>query len=104
MFECPDFEASGTCPRGYSCFLAHPVTKRTQQIMATKKDEDVVVEDETRTISSFTVDPAQLFVTSDGVYDMYLDEAQSDQNSEYMINLESDSDDLEDNNDYIEVD
>lgn len=102
-FECPDFEESGTCPRGFSCFLAHPVTKRTQQIMATKTDDDVVIDDEKPTISSFTVDPLQLFVTTNGLYDMYVDEKEPKQDNEFMINLESDSDDLEDNNDYVSV-
>ena len=79
------------------------MTKRTQQIMATKTDDDVVIDDEKPTISSFTVDPLQLFVTTNGLYDMYVDEKEPKQDNEFMINLESDSDDLEDNNDYVSV-
>ena len=71
--------------------------------MATKTDDEVVIDDEKPTISSFTVDPLQLLLTSSGVYDMYVDEKEPRQDNEFMINLESDSDDLEDNNDYVSV-
>lgn len=92
FMNCPDFEEDGVCLRGNSCQLAHPITKRTQDLMVTPSNkyefkpevDEVLVEsdneDESKppkkvVINSYTVDPELLFVTSnmDGKYDIYID-------------------------------
>lgn len=146
LFVCPDFQESGTCPRGKPCTLAHSATLSTQRLMLSKDkleaDTEVLIESDTeerdpipQIINSYTIDPSLLFETSrDGKYDIYIDndgseaknpaknEANSNtfqENSEFMIHLDSDSeqerennsardsyenelDDLQENNDYIE--
>lgn len=146
LFVCPDFQENGTCPRGKSCTLAHSATLSTQRLMLSKDklqpDAEVLVESDaeensqtTQIINSYTIDPSLLFETSrDGKYDIYIDNDGSEsnnnvkneankytfkENSEFMIHLDSDSeqerennsgsdsyesepDDLQENNDFIE--
>lgn len=80
--------------------------------MANLPVDEVVVEEEVPTISSFTVNPAKLFLSSSGTYDMYVDEQENlesvigdelDTGNEFVFDLGSDSDDLEENEDYVGI-
>lgn len=127
-WNCPDFEEDGFCPRGKSCTLAHPITKRTQELMLNLKkyvrtenevDEVFVDSDEKKRVvqSSYTVDPQALFdkPTLDGKYEAYIDvESTGDmntfrENSQFLImdSSEESSDDepsdtLQKNDDYVD--
>ncbi|CCE87326.1 Piso0_005874 [Millerozyma farinosa CBS 7064] len=136
LFICPDFEEEGVCPRGKTCSLSHPKTQKIQSLMVNantgKSVDDIVAEsdsedkDETVEISSYTVDPALLFVNNmSGKYDIYIDnnsvaikpssgDATDTPDSNFMIEWDSDSDadseketsikeldSLEENDDYI---
>lgn len=94
--------------------MAHPVTLRTQELMTTpnnkyERPDDVVVEEEDAKtiISSYTVEPSLLFVTSEkGKYDIYVDTTgdRVETPNEFMIHLGLDSEsenDFEDNGDYV---
>lgn len=145
LFICPDFQENGTCPRGKACTLAHSATLSTQRLMLSTElqqtDAEVLIESDSEeasphVINSYTVDPSLLFERSrDGKYDIYIDKdglqderpdngkgTSSQDNSQFMIHLESESeperdndshssyeseldgelDDLQENNDYIE--
>lgn len=130
LYVCPDFQEDGTCPRGKSCALSHPVTPTTQKLILNhniaEPDDDVLVESEQqertpeKIISSYTVTPAKLFSKAiDEKYDFYIDSNPGraispettdkdtfQQNNEFMIHLDSSDlefDDLEENNDYVEL-
>lgn len=126
LLQCPDFEETGKCPRGKSCFLSHPYTLRTQELMTLpgnkyqreQKDEEILIESdderEKQVINSYTVDPSLLFVRGklENKYDFYIDQPTQEKvqpNEEFMIHLESESEDetsgsdLEANSDYIGV-
>lgn len=74
-----------------------------------ERPDDVVVEDaeEKKIVSSYTVEPALLFVVSEkGKYDIYVDTTgdKVEPNSEFMIHLGLDSEsenEFEDNGDYV---
>lgn len=114
LFECPDFEEEGTCPRKQACNLAHTVTLRTQKLMSVpinkyeRPDDEVAVDsdDETKVISSYTVDPKKLFAERNRKYDVYIDGKPED-TSEFLIHLDDSSgseiDDLGENNDFVEL-
>lgn len=111
LLECPDFEEDGICPRKQACPLAHSVTLRTQKLMSVPKnkyqrpDDDVTIDsdEETKVVSSYTVDPERLFVGKEEQYDAYIDV--KPQESEFLIHLDSsDSDDeLEEINDFVGI-
>jgi hypothetical protein len=131
LYVCPDFQEDGTCPRGKSCTLSHPVTPTTQKLIlnhsTAESDDDVLVESENQErtpkkiiISSYTVAPDVLFSKPiDEKYDFYIDSNPGraplpettdkntfQQNNEFMIHLDSSDselDDLEENNDYVEL-
>lgn len=131
LYVCPDFQEDGTCPRGKTCTLSHPVTPTTQKLILNhstiEPDDDVLVESEQQErtpektiISSYTVTPATLFSKAiDEKYDFYIDNNPGratlpkttdkntfQQNNEFMIHLDSSDlelDDLEENNDYVEL-
>lgn len=131
VYQCPDFQEKGTCPRGNSCSLEHPITAQTQLRMLNgpkkTEEDDILVESDSEDndklviISSFTVDPSLLFNQgSNDKYEIYIDNSGStpnnddpeqntfQQDKEFMINLqdsdesEYSSDDLGDNNDYVQ--
>lgn len=122
VLNCPDFEEDGVCPKGNSCTLAHPITKRTQQLMITpatkyvRPDEDEVdvgsdteKKVEKTVVSSYTVEPSLLFIAPilNGKYDIYIDQEDTNtfkENSEFLIEDSSESDDdLERNTDFIGI-
>lgn len=111
--------------------MSHPVTPTTQKLIlnhsTAESDDDVLVESENQErtpkkiiISSYTVAPDVLFSKPiDEKYDFYIDSNPGraplpettdkntfQQNNEFMIHLDSSDselDDLEDNNDYVEL-
>lgn len=128
--RCPDFEESGVCAKETYCQLEHTFTRRHQRLMATKdtvyvrdcndQHDDVLVEvppdssdtvevakQEPTIISSFTISPEDLLNVKgienyDVVVDHYSNRHELYNDNQFIIQLsELDSDDLEENTDYV---
>lgn len=65
LYNCPDYEENGFCPRRKSCLLSHTPSIRIQARMALQVEQDGVVIPKEGTekiiISSYTVEPSLLF-------------------------------------------